>query len=260
LGFWRSLFSKKEDLVRRTYSVPDGTLVYAIGDVHGRVDLLQNLLTKVMQDIEGQAKTESGKPQSVQIIFLGDYIDRGFHSREVIDLLLKLDIAGVGFVFLAGNHEDMILKFLDDPADSEIWLNTGGLATLASYGVMLAEDAELDALIHASDELAEKLPAEHKQFLENLPEHHEVGDYVFVHAGLRPMVPLSAQRRSDKLSIRREFTESGFDFGKMIVHGHTGVRTPKVYNNRIAVDTGAFATGHLTAAVLKGAEVTFLST
>lgn len=255
MKFLRALFSDKPKAPAREFRVPDGARVYAIGDVHGRADLLQRLLRIIVEDMEARPGADS-----VKLVFLGDYVDRGYHSKEVIETLLKLDIAGVGMVFLAGNHEDMMLQFFDDPAVSDLWLKTGGVATLASYGVMLPDNPDIDALTEASNALAEKMPVEHRKFLESLEEHYVFGDYLFVHAGLRPHIPLTAQRRSDKLGIRREFTDSDFAFEHMVVHGHTGVQNPLHLSNRIAVDTGAFATGHLTAAVIEAGDVTFLST
>ncbi|MFC3052234.1 metallophosphoesterase [Kordiimonas pumila] len=255
MSFWRKIIGKKEKPSVPVRRVPEGVLVYAIGDVHGRVDLLQTLLKKIMADM-----AERKDFNSVKIIFLGDYVDRGFHSREVIDLLLKLDVRGVGFKFLAGNHEDMMLGFMDDPAENTAWLNVGGIATLASYGVLLPDNPDIEVLGKASSDLVKAMPDSHQRFLKGLLEHYELGDYVFVHAGLRPGLPFGAQRRSDKLGIRREFTETEFDFGRTVVHGHTGVSSPKIYNNRIAVDTGAFATGHLTAAILQNDTVNFIST
>lgn len=254
MTFWRNWFAdKKPDLP--AYTVPAGQTVYAVGDIHGRADLLLKLIAKIDEDSKSLPEN-----QRVSLVFLGDYIDRGFHSREVIEALLSLDLPDVEVVCLAGNHEDMLLNFLDDPANGQLWLGVGGLAALASYGVYVAEDSDVDALVQASNELKQKMPASHLEFLQNLKEDHQIGGYYFVHAGLRPDVPLVAQRRSDKLGIRREFTKSEFDFGCKIVHGHSGVRKPENHNNRIAVDTGAFATGVLTAAVLRNDTVSFLST
>lgn len=255
MKFLRTLFSEKPQAPVREFRVPEGVRVYAIGDVHGRADLLQRLLRQIVEDME-----EHPGCDNVKLVFLGDYVDRGYHSKEVIETLLRLEIAGAGIVFLAGNHEDMMLQFFDDPAVSDLWLKTGGVATLASYGVMLPDSPDIDALTEASNSLSEKMPVEHREFLEGLQEHYVLGDYLFVHAGLRPHIPLSAQRRSDKLGIRREFTDSDFAFDHMVVHGHTGVHSPQHLRNRIAVDTGAFATGHLTAAVLESDTVRFLST
>lgn len=254
MTFWRNWISGKAQKQGR-YTTPSGKTLYAVGDVHGRADLL----AKLLKTIEGDIK-QLPEGQRATIVFLGDYIDRGFHSKEVIEMLLSLKIPDVELVFLVGNHEDMLLRFLEDPADSQVWLRVGGLAALASYGVYLAEDADLTALIAASDELSKKMPESHVSFLRGLVEHHREGDYYFVHAGVRPGIPLEAQRRTDKLGIRREFTTSSMDFGYCVVHGHSGVRAPERHRNRIAIDTGAFATGVLSAVALTEREVRFLST
>lgn len=254
MAFWDKWFADKKPELP-VYTLPAGQTVYAVGDVHGRADLLLKLMAKIEADISALPEG-----QNVSLIFLGDYIDRGFHSREVIEALLTLALPGVEVFCLAGNHEDMLLNFLDDPANGGLWLGVGGLAALASYGVYVAEDSDVDALVQASNELKQKMPASHLEFLQNLKEDHRIGDYYFVHAGLRPDVPFVAQRREDKLGIRREFTKSDFDFGCKIVHGHTGVRKPEIRPNRIAVDTGAFATGVLTTAVLQDDGISFIST
>jgi len=251
--FWKKLFLPDRK-VTPSYGLPDGELVYAIGDIHGRADLLAKLCGSIRQDM---ARREY---ERATLVFLGDYVDRGFHSCEVIEALISLEIPGADIVFLAGNHEDMMLRFLDDPADGQLWLGVGGLATLASYGVFVEEESDFDALLEASNGLGSALPKAHRGFLAGLKEEWRLGDLLFVHAGLRPGVPFAAQRRRDKLGIRREFTDSGFDFGVRIVHGHTGVRRPVIEPGRIAVDTGAFATGILTAAVLEKAGVSFLNT
>lgn len=252
--FWKNLFTAKKTDAPSAYGLPDGELVYAVGDIHGRADLLIKLCAMIQQDMAGCDYAQA------TIIFLGDYIDRGYHSREVIESLIQLDIPGVEIVCLAGNHEDMMIRFLDDPAEGQFWLGIGGLATLASYNVFLADDSDAESLLYASNELAAKLPEKHKQFLLALPEHRQIGGYYFVHAGIRPGIPVAEQRREDKLGIRREFTECDVDFGIKVVHGHSGVRKPTIKSNRIGVDTGAFATGQLTAVVLSGSETRFLQT
>ncbi|MBL4838509.1 MAG: serine/threonine protein phosphatase, partial [Kordiimonadaceae bacterium] len=182
MGFWQKLFASPAKPAP-SYSVPDNTRVYAVGDIHGRADLLLKLQALIRADIE-----RHGVGKSIKVIFLGDYIDRGFHSKEVIDTLLKMDMPQVELVFLAGNHEDMLLRFLDDPAEGQLWLGVGGLATLASYGVFLGDDSSVEDLVDASVELAHKLPDAHLAFLKNLPTLDAVGDYRFVHAGVRPGV------------------------------------------------------------------------
>lgn len=254
MGFFSKIFGKKH-LDQEVFRVPDGDLVYAVGDIHGRADLLDRLLRKIFEDVKG-----AGPEVKVSLIFLGDYIDRGFHSKEVIDRLVALQADMKNVICLAGNHEDMLLRFLSDPLDSEIWLEVGGVAALASYGIYLPDMPEARDLVKASNQLADVMPRAHLNFLTELQEHHQIGDYYFVHAGVRPGVVLDAQLREDKLSIRREFTEARCRYGVKIVHGHSVVRAGEVYSNRIAVDTGAFATGVLTAAVFSGDQVRFLAT
>ena len=249
---WFNFFSNEKK--RPEYGVPPGHLVYAVGDIHGRADLLAKMCDQIEKDMAQRTYWQA------TVVFLGDYVDRGYHSREVIDSLVGLKIADARVICLSGNHEDMMLKFLDDPAEGQFWLGVGGLATMASYNVFVADESSLDSLLLASNELAAKLPESHKQFLLSLQECHQVGDYYFVHAGLRPGIPLSAQRREDKLGIRREFTESDHDFSVKVVHGHSGVRKPEVRANRVGIDTGAFATGILTAAVFSADQTSFLQT
>jgi len=236
------------------HKLPDGHLVYAVGDVHGRAELLIKLVEMIRADISKRTFTKA------TLVFLGDYIDRGYQSKEVLDYLIDLQIPGVEIEFLAGNHEDMLMQFLVRPEESEVWLRVGGTAALASYGVFVPDGADVASRIGASNELKRKIPKSHLAFLKDLKEHFRVGDYLFVHAGLRPGVPLDAQRRRDKLGIRGEFTEMEFDFGMRVVHGHTGVRRPVVTPNRVAIDTGAFATGVLTAVVVSASGLEFLQT
>ena len=251
--FWKKLFASAAPS-KPAYGLPEGELVYAVGDIHGRIDLLLKLRDLIETDMASRPH------ENATIVFLGDYVDRGFHSCEVIDALITMKIAGAKVICLAGNHEDMMLQFLADPSEGQMWLGVGGLATLASYGVYLEEETDFDALLDASNALGSVLPRAHLDFLKGLDEHWQLGEILFVHAGLRPGIPLSAQRRRDKLGIRREFMESNYDFGVKIVHGHTGVRKPISNQLQVAVDTGAFATGVLTAAVLQDASVSFVST
>ena len=253
--FFRKLFQKKVTALELGYSLPDGELVYAVGDVHGRFDLLQKMCALITADMASKA------PQKTTVIFLGDYIDRGFQSREVIDCLLGLEIQGAELVCLKGNHEHMMLSFLDDPQANRNWLDVGGLAALASYGVAVEDPSGNDEILEdLAEQLRINIPSAHVMFMQNLPLYKRIGDYLFVHAGLRPEVGFENQKDWDMLSIRQAFTFSDYDFGFRVVHGHTGVREPLELPNRIAVDTGAFATGVLTAAVLSGTQVTFLAT
>ncbi|MCU0838083.1 MAG: serine/threonine protein phosphatase [Rhodospirillales bacterium] len=234
--------------------VPPGRRVYAIGDIHGRDDLLERLL----QAIRADAAT-AGDLAPVAV-FLGDYVDRGPMSFEVIDRLINEPLPGFRHVFLKGNHEAMMLDFLAGPPDA-LWFDNGGFETLLSYGLdgyrLFSHAAALE---EARQALNAALPAAHRRFLEGLALSHVEGDYAFVHAGLRPGVALAEQRDRDLLWIRGPFLASREGLTHRVVHGHTIVQRPEVHANRIAIDTGAVYSGTLTSVVLEGASVRFLST
>jgi len=249
--------SRKKSGVSPAPRVPAGERVYAIGDVHGRLDLLKRLLGRIREDA-AQAKS-----LRKSLVYLGDYVDRGPESKGVIDLLLSRPMKDAGFeeIPLMGNHEDILLQFLADVRVGPHWFAYGGMATLESYGVrpprlMAAEED----LVRAQRELAAKIPLAHLEFLRRMKLKHEEGDYLFVHAGLRPGVALDQQIGQDLMWIRDEFLQSNADFGKLVVHGHTIAEEPQVKANRIGIDTGAYATGVLTALVLEGNERRFLQT
>jgi serine/threonine protein phosphatase 1 len=243
-------------LGRRTRrpSVPAGRRVYAVGDVHGRDDLLENLLGRILDHASGHG------PARNVLVMLGDYIDRGPQSRQVIDRLLAIDWLGWETVFLRGNHDQTLLDFLADPNAYRIWRNFGAPETLLSYGVrppLFDSEAEF---AKARDALAVAIPRSHLDFLAGLTAMYEEGDYVFVHAGVRPGVPLERQAMEDLLWIREDFLLSERPFEKVVVHGHTPVPSPVRRPNRLGLDTGAHATGCLTAAVLEGEVCGFLAT
>ena len=250
------LFQMTRPRVRRApRTVPEDTRVYAIGDIHGRVDLLANLHRQIADDAQRHAK-----PRMV-IVYVGDYVDRGLQSRAVLDLLIEDPLEGFESVHLKGNHEAMMLQFLSDSRAASAWLEIGGNATLLSYGVKPKEEQSLlKRLAEAQEQLASSLPASHRQFLEGLKLYHTEGDYLFVHAGLKPRVALDDQRERDLLWIRDDFLDSSYDHGKTVVHGHSISWEPEVKANRINVDTGAFASGVLTCLVLDGEETSFLQT
>jgi serine/threonine protein phosphatase 1 len=231
---------------------PPDTRVYAIGDIHGRLDLLRAITQLIHEDAyEHQA------PRNI-VVYLGDYIDRGDTSSAVIDWLIDQPLPGFESVHLLGNHEDSLLQFLTDIRVGPSWLAFGGVATLRSYGVRPpGSDRDLSRV---QDELRENLPEHHLAFLRGLALQHVEGDYAFVHAGVRPGIPLSAQVSQDLLWIRDEFLMSKADFGKIIVHGHTITEQPEVRRNRIGIDTGAFASGTLTCLVLAEDQWSFLQT
>ena len=249
---FKKLFSRGGSAPRSHYAVPDDTVVYAIGDVHGRLDLLGELERKIVRDAE--ARGESRKV----IVYLGDYVDRGYESRGVIDHLMAPGPGGFERVFLKGNHEEFLLRFLQDSSVAGVWFANGGIETLMSYGVEVSMSPADASRVHADFRSA--FPDAHRAFMEGLQVMHREGGYTFVHAGVRPGVALEDQNPEDLLWIRSDFLEDPRDHGAVIVHGHTVGEHPVDRANRIGVDTGAYATSELTCAVLAGAERGFIST
>ncbi len=238
-----------------TPSLPSGELLYAVGDIHGRPDLLDDLL----RQIEDDAKTSQVGRKT--LVFLGDYVDRGPDSCGVVERLIAGLPQGFAAHFLKGNHEAILLGFLDDPATLDLWLMNGGAATMASYGVDIEGLDRLSAPpARWRDAFAASLPATHLQFFQDLELSLAVGDYLFVHAGIRPGLPLDEQVEADLVWIRGPFLEWPEPFGKMVVHGHTPGRVPVTRANRIGIDTGACFTHRLTALRLEGDRQVFLQT
>lgn len=233
--------------------LPESHRIYCIGDIHGRLDLLKDLHGLVRDD----ASEFTGKKQ---LVYLGDYIDRGNDSKGVIELLLADPPDGFERVCLLGNHEQTMLDFLQHPRAVAAWLTYGGRAALHSYGIQVRGDPARAALDEVRDELERHLPQAHLEFLQSLLLMHIEGSYCFVHAGIRPGVPLQEQRNEDLLWIREDFTESAIIHDHIIVHGHS--ITPEVdwRPNRIGIDTGAFQSGVLTCLVLEGKEQRLLQT
>ena len=244
-----SLRRKKKGAAR---AVPPGHRVYAIGDIHGRRDLLDELLSEIVKDCDATQQT-------VVLVFLGDYVDRGPDSKGVVDRLLSLPTA-FQKKFLRGNHDQAVLDFLANPASYDSWCDFGANETLTSYGVRPPRDHSLSTFRDVRDRFAEVLPADHLHFFQTLSLSWELGDYFFAHAGVRPGAPLNEQTQDDLLWIRDGFLASSKDFGKVVVHGHTPTDGPVKRANRIGVDTGAYLTGRLTAVVLEGADQRFLQT
>jgi diadenosine tetraphosphatase ApaH/serine/threonine PP2A family protein phosphatase len=230
---------------------PEGTRIYAIGDVHGRADLLLPLLKRIDADVAARPA-----PAVIEVL-LGDYVDRGPQSREVLDILISRR-RKCRMVCLKGNHETYVTEFLRDPGMLEEWRYFGGLETLVSYGMAPSINPDEQARRDLAAAFASALPETHRSFLASLRGSFTCGDYFFVHAGVRPGVPLSRQSEQDLLLIREEFLLHEEEFGKIIVHGHTPVIEPDVRPNRINIDTGAYATGVLTGLVLQGEAVSFL--
>lgn len=194
------------------------------------------------------------------IVYLGDYIDRGMHSREVIDELLDNPLADFEAVHLKGNHEATLLDFLQYPEQVASWLAWGGRETLVSYGVPLAPGFGRADVVHLRDELEARVPERHLGFFRAMPLSHAVDDYLFVHAGIRPGIALEEQSESDLLWIRQDFIASEEAHSHVVVHGHSINEEVEFRPNRIGIDTGAFYTGVLTCLVLEGEEQRLLQT
>lgn len=228
-----------------------GRRVYAIGDVHGYRPQLATLLGSIRDDID--AAPPAHRPL---IIFLGDYVDRGPDSRGVIEAVLALEQdPAVEVVALRGNHEAALERFLADPAFAPQWVRNWGLETLASYSVTCGPD---DTSAVLRERFAAVFPETHRALLRRLQNSVTVGDYLFVHAGVRPGVPLDQQDEQDLIWIRFEFLNSDDDFGKVVVHGHTPSAEPELRANRIGIDTGVYIRGVLTAVRLDGESVRFI--
>ncbi|MFK3891652.1 metallophosphoesterase [Sphingomonas sp. NPDC079357] len=238
MGRWRQLLGWPPP---RRASVPAGMRVYAVGDVHGRADLLQPLLGWISED-----HAKRGGAATLHIVFIGDLIDRGAGSAKVIDLLTTGDRSGAQYHVLSGNHEEMLLAILAGESDGVVgWLDHGGAETLESYGVDPArfwDDPEALPRV-----LRSAIPSRHLAFLRAMLDQVRIGDYLFVHAGIRPGVPIEEQAARDLRWIRKDFLTSTVDHGVVVVHGHTIVPKVEYRHNRIAIDTGAYRTGRLTA-------------
>ncbi len=239
--------------MKRQMCLPDGVRVYAIGDIHGRLDLLQILHTKIQKDLEARP------PEECVLVYMGDYVDRGPHANGVISALIR----GVPFQaeahYLKGNHEDALLTFLDDPSFLRMWRDYGGAETLASYGVEVSTPTDDEDWVHETHKrFMAALPRTHLAFLQGLKLSYEKGDFFFTHAGVRPGVSLEDQQAADLLWIREPFLASKKFHGKVIIHGHTPQEQPVIKTNRIGIDTGAYITGALTAIVIEGTTFRFL--
>ncbi|WP_246152782.1 metallophosphoesterase [Sphingomonas montanisoli] len=226
--------------------VPAGTRVYAIGDIHGRLDLLLPLLAHIKADNGAREAAEA------HVVMLGDLVDRGPYSAETVEFVISALPTFATFHILMGNHEESMLRALD-PADDQtgnLWLKFGGYETLASYGVPVSLLGGED--LPAADVLAQYVPMRHRAYLKGLGDTARFGDYLFVHAGIRPGIPIDAQDQVDMHWIRRDFLDHKGDLGAYVVHGHTISSTPDMQANRIGIDTGAYRSGTLTALGLEG--------
>jgi serine/threonine protein phosphatase 1 len=226
-------------------SLPPERRIYAIGDIHGCARQLDVLHALIRDDL-------ASRPVACALLLhIGDFVDRGPDSSGVITRLIDgSPVAGTEMINILGNHESTMLEALSgEKAAATDWLFAGGKAALQSYGI----DPETPP-----EQWAERVPVSHRGFLCGLPLIYREGGYAFVHAGVRPGVPLEEQTRDDLLRSRQQFLHSEADFGAVIVHGHTPVKAPVVRHNRIAIDTGAVFGGKLTCLVLEADRLGFL--
>jgi len=233
--------------------IPAGQRVYCIGDIHGRADLLADIHQQILADAKDFKGTK-------YLVYLGDYVDRGPDTKQVLDLLLEEPMPGFEAVYLQGNHELILLSFIEHPEATASWLSFGGREALNSYGIPLAHIPGRREVFALATRFDEVLPDTHREFLQNCQNSWQCGDYYFVHAGIRPGVALERQLTEDQLWIRDEFLASTKDHGATIVHGHSIVAEPELLPNRIGIDTGAFRSGVLTCLVLEAHEQRILQT
>lgn len=240
-----------------TSQTPPDTVIYAIGDIHGRLDLL----TAIHDRISADAVQRSARRKIV--VYLGDYVSRGADCRGVVDRVREWLPAGFERITLKGNHEDLLLSFLGGDLDmGRHWFDYGGLEALTHYGVAIPDrlardDASVSVL---RDRFAAVLPRSHLEFFRSLPISFRSGDYYFVHGGIRPGVPLDEQSDHDRMWIRKSFLDSDADHGAVVVHGHSISAQPVIRQNRIGIDTGAYHSGVLTCLLLEGPLREFLRT
>jgi calcineurin-like phosphoesterase family protein len=238
----------------RLPAVPAGQRVYSIGDIHGRFDLLRDLLARI-------ERHQADLPEAQTfLVFLGDLIDRGPDSRTVVEFLSTFRPRWAVPIFLQGNHEEGFLRSLDGEEEAmRGWLEFGGAECAESYGVAPVRQATLNTALFAQ-ELNAAVPRAHLDFLRSFYDSFKVGDYLFVHAGIRPGIPVADQDPHDLRWIRRDFLDSNLRHEAVVVHGHSIVDEPSDCDNRIAIDTGAYRSGCLTAFYAEGTERDFLTT
>ena len=244
-------FSRTPRIATPQGSVPEGNRIYAIGDIHGRLDLLDSVLARIDTDMGVHPASNAIR------VFLGDFIDRGPDSKGVLDRLVSYCVTQPT-VCLMGNHEAFLREFLKNPDVLTVWRRCGGLDTLLSYGLAPKIETDVQDQRELASELGRILPSSHREFLSGLKQYFICGDFFFVHAGVRPGICLTKQSEDDLLWIRDDFLLSEDHFGKVVVHGHTPVLEPDVRPNRINIDTGAYATGRLTCLVLENDEIRFI--
>jgi serine/threonine protein phosphatase 1 len=203
--------------------------IFAIGDIHGCLDKLQRLIRDIAAD-----------PVNDTLVFIGDYIDRAHGGKDVVDYVLGLKKSYQKVIYLRGNHESMLMRYLEG-LDEDMYLANGGMMTLNAYGITRLDSPR---------ERKAKIPLDHLRFFESLLPYYETDQFIFVHAGLLPGIPLARQAAHDLQWVRQEFIDSDYDFGKRVVFGHTHFSAPLITANKIGIDTGAVYGGRLTCVEL----------
>ena len=247
---FRQMFSAPVSIApeKRVFCIPDGVRIYAVGDVHGRSGVLRTMLSAIAEDARLRPV-----PRVIEV-FLGDYIDRGLYSREVVDVLLHAPPDGHERICLLGNHEQTLLHFLKDPKVLRDWANFGGYATLASYGVPIPATISPETVAVLRDRLQQNMPAAHAAFFKNLQLRYILGDYLFVHAGLMPGLAWDMQKPDNLLWIREPFLQHEGYFEQYVVHGHSPVAVADIRPNRANIDITAAAVNSLCSLVIEGDE------
>jgi len=250
----KRLFAAARKPEPATHRIPSGQRVYAVGDIHGRLDLLDDLMLRIDRDDAGRA------PAQTTLIFLGDLVDRGPQSSGVVDRLMRLRDSRRDVHFLMGNHEEVfLLAAAGDVQAMRLFVRIGGMETILSYGVSEEEYRTTD-FAELAELFAKRVSPKHVHFISSFEDYLEIGDYLFVHAGIRPGVPIEDQSASDLRWIRDSFLSHEGDHGKRVVHGHSIREEVEPRSNRIGIDTGAYASNRLSAVGLEGDRHWFLST
>lgn len=253
----RNLFRKAATLTAgRSFSGPPGKRLYAVGDIHGRLDLLDDLLRRIADDLRARPVAVG----AATIVFLGDLIDRGPDSAGVIERISTLHGVPARALLLLGNHEEILLRVLDaEPGLAYDWLGFGGDACAESYGVSAAAMTAMSEA-RIAETLRAAIPPAHVAFLKEGGDTIRFGDYLLVHAGIRPGVAIEDQQPHDLRWIRQPFLSDAHDHGCLVIHGHTVTDGVDRRANRVGIDTGAYRTGTLTAAVVEGDTLDFIDT